>query len=452
MDSITSILYQRTIPNLYYLKNTGVYRYENILFYVDSLLDDEELPLCASPLEYDIKIGLYHGQVKGWKNNCGYSTETGDKSLNDFDGLDYVLLGDIHKHQFMKKSNPVVAYAGSLISQKFGESDEAHGILLWDFKDDTQKFHRLENPYRHQEVVVSLKQGYYFTDGGRYDVKETSPIARKGQIRVSGLDTIETRLLLNEWKKEIPQSTFHFHQGKVNKKGEDGEKEEENEKDCEKTTAKDYIQRHTTKESFEHIYQYVMKKWEENDQFYKHVQWDIERIEFSNMFGYGENNKIFLSSKEPCTIGIFGENSCGKSTLIEIINILLFDKITRFSHGASIPKEVINFKEMKAKGMIELRIGDDLYRIEKKFERQPSEKIKTTTKFFHIHNQKKSELTGEQRKRTNGIIGEIVGKFDSFIYTNMFLQQRENNFRDMPSANKKNFLFELFGYHWFEKL
>ena len=451
MDSITSMLYQRTIPNLYYMKQTGIYEYENILFFVDSLLDDETLKSEADIPKDKLKIGLYHGQVSGWKNNYGFTTETGDKTLNDFQGLDYVLLGDIHKHQFMKRENPVVAYAGSMISQNFGESDEDHGVLLWDLESKTQQLYRFENPYRHQDVALFPKQNYYITDGHKYDVGDISALAAKGQVRIVGPDTVETKLVFNQWKEKLPKTTFHFNQKRKALK----EKEIDNELDieqCEKTNAEQYIRQHTTKDNFQTIYDFVMKKWEENDQFYKHGQWDIERIEFSNMFGYGENNKVLFSSKEPCTIGIFGENSCGKSTLIEIINILLFDKITRFSHGASIPKEVVNFKETKAKGMIELRIGNDLYRIEKKFERQTSEKIKTSTKFFHIADGKKKELTGEQRKRTNSLIGEIVGKFDSFIYTNMFLQQRENNFRDMTSAQKKKFLYELFGFQWFEKL
>jgi DNA repair exonuclease SbcCD nuclease subunit len=449
MDSITSMLYQRTIPNLYYMKHTGVYAYENILFFVDSLLDDDKLKLDDSD-STKIKIGLYHGQVSGWKNNYGFTTETGDKTLHDFDGLDYVLLGDIHKHQFMKTENPVVAYAGSMISQNFGESDEDHGVLLWDLISKTQKLHRFENPYRHQDITLLAKQNCYITDDKKYDLGDVSAMAKKGQIRVVGSDTIESKLILNRWREQLPKSTFHFNQNKKTKTENDIVEYENDE--CEKSAAKDYIQKNTTNDNFDTIYDYIMKKWEENDQFYKHVQWDIERIEFSNMFGYGSNNKILLSSKEPCTIGIFGENSCGKSTLIEIINILLFDKITRFSHGASIPKEVVNFHESKAKGMIELRIANDLYRIEKKFERQTNGKIKTSTKFFHISDGKKKELTGEQRKRTNKLIEEIVGKFDSFIYTNMFLQQRENNFREMTSAQKKRFLYELFGFQWFEKL
>ena len=213
MDSITSMLYQRTIPNLYYMKQTGIYEYENILFFVDSLLDDDKLKLDDSE-NTKIKIGLYHGQVSGWKNNYGFTTETGDKTLQDFDGLDYVLLGDIHKHQFMKTQNPVVAYAGSMISQNFGESDEDHGVLLWNLIKKTQKLHRFENPYRHQDISLFAKQNYYITDDKKYDLGDVSPIAKKGQIRVVGADTVESKLILNRWREQVPKTTFHFNQNK----------------------------------------------------------------------------------------------------------------------------------------------------------------------------------------------------------------------------------------------
>ena len=182
--------------------------------------------------------------------------------------------------------------------------------------------------------------------------------------------------------------------------------------------------------------------------------WEIRALEFSNLFGYGADNKIDFTKtcRDKCTIGVFGPNSVGKSTIIDIISLLLFDKVTRLSHGQTIPKEVIHFEETEAFGKITISIGCDFYMIEKKYKRLSSMKIKSTTKFYHMKNNEKVELTGEQRKKTNAVIEQIIGKYDIFIYINSYLQQREQSFRDMIPSMRKKFLNELYGYQWFTDL
>ena len=148
-DSISSILYHRDISNLYYLKDTDIYQFENIAFYVESLIDKTNRTL--KDLNFNIdksltKIGLYHGQISGWKNCNGYISESGEKNLADIPKFDYTLLGDIHKYQFMGKN---IAYAGSLISQNYGETNSEHGVLIWDLEKNRTDFKIIENPYRY---------------------------------------------------------------------------------------------------------------------------------------------------------------------------------------------------------------------------------------------------------------------------------------------------------------
>ena len=132
------------------------------------------------------------------------------------------------------------------------------------------------------------------------------------------------------------------------------------------------------------ILNYVLRIFQENQPISNNVQYCLKEIEFSNMFGYGANNKINLESYDKNIIGIFGENAFGKSSLIDIITMLLYDKLTRYSHGASIPKEVIHFDENKAYGKITLSIGNDIYMIEKNYSRNTNGKICLKSKLFII--------------------------------------------------------------------
>ena len=450
-DSISSILYKRSIPNLFYLKNTGIYEYKNLHLYVDSLLDIEKINMVEPIDKYKIKIALYHGQIYGWKNLKGYISESGEKYIEEFKGMDYVLLGDIHNYQYMSKENPVSAYPGSLISQNFGESDPNHGMLVWNLKDKKQIFYPIENPYRYQDIFI-LSRDILQTDLKKYSI-ENIILPPKGNVRVYGMENdLESRMILQSLQKQWNDISFTYKEKKFIENST-LEKNESSINDLnENKLIEEYIKNRVEKEYFDEILYQVMTYWTEHKS-YSNLNWEIVSIEFSHLFGYGKDNCIqFPFNSRYNTIGIFGENSVGKSTIIDIITLLLFDKVTRFSHGQTIPNEVIHFEENEGKGCLKMRIGHEIYTIEKNYKRLSNQKIKLVTKLFCISNGISKELTDEQRNKTNQMIKDIIGGFDMFIYNHSFLQQREQNFRELTSSNKKKFLYELNGYSLFEKI
>lgn len=450
MDSISSIIYNRKIDGLHYLKHTGKYQYGNVDFYVDSLLDNDKLII--SNESDNLKVGLYHGSIKGWMNNFGFVSPTGEKELDEFNGLDYLLLGDIHKHQYM---NPTSAYAGSLISQNFGESDLDHGYLEWDLNTKKQTFYRLENPYRHMDIFVK-SQGKYTIDSIHYDSINNMNLPQFANVKIySRLDDYDNKHLVEELKHFYPKCHFHLYTSKKEKVMDD-DKENENIYrfiDDEKKLAMEYIQKNVETSLIDEVADTIMNNWSCST-IQKGTQWELLQVKFSNMFSYGKDNVIDFTGnqKHGNIIGIFGENSVGKSTIVEIITFLLFNKITRFSHGNSTPKEIINFIENKASGSVKFKYGKDVYLITKQFSRSKTGKISIIEKFFLLEEDgTEKELTGEQKKETDKFIQNIIGNYEIFIYTNLFLQQREKSFRDLTTAEKKKFLYEIFGYNWFEK-
>lgn len=451
MDTISSILHQRSTTNLYFLKYTDVYHYGNLYFHVDSLLDEKEIDMTCRPKESGIHVALFHGSIQGWKNAKGYTSDCGEKYMEDFKGMDYVLLGDIHMFQYMSKTKPVSAYASSLISQNFGETDTQHGMLIWDLKHENQTFHKIENPYRYQDVHV-MDENKVCTDGVPSTLEKIS-LAKWGQIRVyANHDEIYSKKIYLHLQQLHPEANFHFQYKKCLEHNKGTESTPSISDDV--ASIRSYLQEHVPSTYQQDMYEYLVDRWHHQEMFSIPIHWEILSISFSNLFGYGAANSIhFSESQSKNIIGIFGKNSVGKSTIVDIISLLLFDKVTRLSHGQSIPKEVIHVDEKEANGQIILRIGAEKYIIEKNYKRQKNEKIKQITKFFQISStNEKMELTGEQRKRTNQFIEQIVGKYDSFIYINSYLQQREQSFRDMTSSLKKKFMNDLYGYNWFSQL
>ncbi len=454
IDTLSSILHQRNTVDLFYLRDTGIYSFENITFYVDSLLDDKIIDMTTPTMSScDYHIGLYHGGIQGWRNVKGYVSEHGEKYVEDFAGMDYVLLGDIHMMQYMSRKKPITAYSGSLISQDFGETDVNHGMLIWDLPRKTQQFIPIDNPYRFQDVYI-LPNSTLKTDGKVSSVSDVV-VAPYGQIKVFGtVDEIYSKTVLLQLQSRYKEANFHFHSTKVSSSNPGEEPGEESNLLDEMKLVEKYISDFAPPSTRQEILQIIQSEWRDQENANCSILWEIRALEFSNLFGYGADNKIDFTKtgRDKCTIGIFGSNSVGKSTIIDIISLLLFDKVTRLSHGQTIPKEVIHFEETDAFGKITISIGSDFYMIEKKYKRLSSMKIKLTTKFYHMKNNEKVELTGEQRKKTNAVIEQIIGKYDIFIYINSYLQQREQSFRDMIPSMRKKFLNELYGYQWFTDL
>lgn len=474
MDSITSILHARTPHSVFYLKDSGYYQFGNIVFAVNSLLQenpDEWLDIdhdkISNPefFKYKKCIGLYHGQICGWKNNIGYSSETGDKQVDDFPGLELVLLGDIHKHQYMN-SDKTMAYSGSLISQNFGETDPYHGVLCWDLNTKSSELITIPNPYCFCEAVLEEEtlELMYYPNVPLLDWRNGFDIAKYLQpncnLRVymtqdSKLNHDFTKM----FKKVMPNARLQqkFTSSKHNN-----------------STIKSSLEFHpdATNEPF-WIRTFVLEKLDGNpipvvekliqdllSEFRKNVtlqktheatNWEIEQVNFDYLFGYGKDNKIDFKKLQPNTItGIFGHNSFGKSTIIDILAFLLFGKITRGTTGNTIPREIINHSEKKAFGEIIFKVGTQRYKIVKNCSRTKAEKIKIVEQLLTWQGTCWVDSSEEHRKKTDKVIESLLGNLESFLFTNVCLQQKEKPFRENTQKDKKEFLYTLFGLDWFE--
>ena len=461
IDSISSILYERDIQNCYYLKKTGIYQFRNLRFFLDALFDKDVLDMTTEGVETMTRgyknIGLYHGQIRGWRNLKGYVSSTGEKYLEQFTGMDYVLLGDIHYFHYISREKPITAYASSLISQNFNEYDKSHGYLLWNVMDDTQEYIVIENEYRHQIVEIS-DENRFITDGCEFDFDHVE-IASCGKIKVIGNeDEISSREHFLRLKHKFPDACFSYQMKQGQTQVHSLENDEEDTEEIimsEYDIILSYIKSKCSSEYYKEFSKYVLNLFKENQPISNNIQYKLKEISFSNMFGYGGENYINLSNYFKSIIGVFGANTYGKSTIIDIISILLYDKIARYSHGAGIPKEVIHFEEKHAWGKLVLVFGAKEYIIHKEYSRSVTGKIMVKSKLFMKENGETTELTGEQRRVTNKTIQEMLGSFDNFMFFNAYLQQKEVSFREMTSLSKKKFLNSIYGYDFlesFEKL
>jgi len=446
IDSLSAILAENHNPNLHYLKYSGWYRYANLFFGVSSLLDNKMTLAkdmdCCPQLK---KIALYHGGVGKFSTHKGFVME--GIPLSTFDGYDMVMLGDIHLHQYLDKHKRI-AYAGSMISQNFGETDPHHGVLKWNVSTGASFLIVLPNPYRYCEAVLKDDQTIIM-DGETYDLGH-APFPEKGRLKIFFTQKTASEIqTLTYLRNRHPSLQFHENVVVVN-------------------SSSQQAQQHTTNQPttnvmavFHEYFSTLPSNWEDKPKlmelimaFFKdnlHTKttgashFEIISLEFHYMFGYGPHNKIdFSQFPQHETIGIFGMNSAGKSTLIDILLFLFYGSITRYKHSQTVPPEVIHFQQKKSSGTIRFRSHNVVYEIQKKMTRSTNAKIKVEEKLFKVHpDGRKLDLSEEHRKKTDKFVISQIGPPAQFLFTNIFLQTNEQSFRSMTPKDRKDFLYDI---------
>lgn len=103
LDALSPIINNLNNPNLFYLRDSGIYTIADIDFVVMSIFDDPKKYIKAKDFESTrTKIALFHGTVARSKTDFGFELQSKIK-INKFIGYDMVLLGDIHRMQSLQE-------------------------------------------------------------------------------------------------------------------------------------------------------------------------------------------------------------------------------------------------------------------------------------------------------------------------------------------------------------
>ena len=448
-DALSSILYKRKINNLHYLRESGIYNFNNILFGVSSLIDNKFISANEIETSDKIKIGLYHGAVSNSRNSIGF--EFSDKSITKFDGYDLVLLGDIHYYQYLNEEK-TIAYSSSLISQNFSETDDNHGVLVWNLENKTSFYKIIENEYRYQELTI--------TDD--FDINNLI-LPPRCRLRINTKSNIDY-LIVKQIKKKYPLITIkeNYLSNKINNSSinqkeilkEDSlitiiNKEIDN-IDC------------TIKEEVKDLLLTDLSESLINVSERNNIK--LLSLEFSNLLTYGPNNKFNFDRLTFDEItGLIGKNSSGKSSLIDIILFSLFNKYSRNYIDVSksertISAVMINNNYDTFESIVKLESNGDIYEIIKSGKRQGKKKsyLFDTIKFikydFYKNSKKLSEATN---KDTQKLINSVIGEYDNFCLSTICLQNSSKikfDFFEMSIYARKEFLNNLLKMHIFEEV
>jgi len=479
-DTLSPIvdLVQKITPNLHYWKKTGVYTMDNVDFATLSIFDiDKEgkqrTDTMPSPDNHreQTKIALFHGGVDKHFYDNGFQVQD-DRVTNDtFAGYDMVLLGDIHKRQFLNEEE-TIAYPGSLIQQNYSE-EPSHGFLLWDVEKRKATYHQVENDYGYKILNVVDGEIQNSTTGKPFELTFMPP---KGRVKIKFTNTTLEQIkdIQIGLRKQYPKLKEIVTERQDNISIGDDRENKLDIGDVRDVNYQNELIEDFLKRNVDGIDEATIKRVQDiNDmtnnspEIYdgditRNVDWKIKSFEFDNMFCYGKGNKIDFTKLDG-TIGVVAPNHSGKSAIMDAIAYTIYDVCSRTNRAL----DVMNKKKTTFRAKLNLEINGMDYWIERdaKYKRvnhkngKVSHQCPVKVKFYMIDDSgEEVDLSGAARFNstygtgTNEEIKKVLGTFDDFILTSLSLQTNGMNFLDKKQAERKKILSTFMDIEVFEQL
>lgn len=511
LDSLTPILADLpAVAPVHYLLESGIYQLGNVLFYHSSILDSKVViqPRVQVPVPGLVHIGLYHGRVNGavYFNGmecndpvaaAGASSGGGNKTITPsaFAEYDMTLLGDIHKHQFM---TPNIAYAGSLIQQNIGEDIGGHGLIKWTLATHTGVHIPIHNDWSYVSIHVDNKRANFLCTAADGTHAPDCPLTRNISLRILYRNTPESYLgdyitLMKmhhnvvdfRWNcDESPPPSLALNLPDSNASNTtnptdgaetttstlatlpSGSGNSNNRASLVDITSPevqfsylaDIIQENYPDITPAELAQIKTMNQEQNDQlratskqfnttgFNGHYK--ILRLEFSNLFSFGEANVIEFREFQGI-VGIIAPNHLGKSSILDIIVYTLFDEFTR--KGST--KDIININRDDFSIRMDLQIGEWIYTIQKTGQRtKTGATVQVRFSRKHAQTGTVERLEEDTALKTKEKIQEYFGCYEDMIHTSFSIQHDNACFIDSTNVKRKEELERIMRFEIIKKL
>lgn len=454
LDAISPIISALKNPNIFLHKKSCTVRLsDGYNLCVFSCFDKDGWPN-VTPAPGHVNIATFHGPVDGGMTDEEWKIES-DVSLSFFDGFDFALLGDIHKHQFLSSSGRI-AYSGSVIQQNYGEGQDK-GFLLWAIETKEKfavKFVQVKNQFPYATLNYDGSLDTLLAEAAKNS--ETS----RFRVKIpDGLSQSEISSIKSSLKTNFKPTEIVFKQDKI------------------KADISAYIKQNFSINTLSgveglvfgyHAGSNISEKTKETMALFLKNAWQaskidestsggvfhIKRLEFDNTFGYGEGNVINFDSAEGIT-GIFGRNASGKSSICGTLAYGLYNGTDR---GSLKNLHVINTRKNYCNVKIKFSKSGSDYLLERQSTKLANKKgeISATTNLnlFLIDSftGETRDMSDEQRRETEKILRDLVGNLDDFLLTSLSSQGNMNKFIDLGAALRKSSLAKFLRLEIFDQL
>jgi len=460
-DAISPIVSALNNPNIHLYKKSGTYQFAPGYNWCVFSLFDEDGWSTVAPVPGSFNIACYHGSVLGSVTETGWDIKEG-LAVDFFDKFDITLLGDIHRRQVLsyKHGVPRIAYPGSTIQQNYAEEME-HGYLLWDiqnFSTWTMKFHALPNP----KPFITLNWTGSIDDldresqdspkGSRFRVRSFQHVSQKETRQINDLLYGSRCASEITYKSEvvIDRSTIKTETASL-------VKEDLRSPDILLKLVKDHHKNSTFSDA---VWQQVsdsvraiLTSVTSSEETVRNSKWGIRRLQFDNMFSYGESNSIDFDSLNGI-VGILGQNRAGKSSVVGSLMYALYNTTDR---GPMKNIHVCNVRKPYCLTSVVLNHNGSDYVIERQTAKSENKKgvvtATTSLNLFRIKdNEELEDLNGEQRTDTEKSIRNLIGNSEDFLMTSLSAQGEADQFLSQGSSKRRAVLSRFLDLDIFDRM
>jgi DNA repair exonuclease SbcCD ATPase subunit len=451
LDALTPIVESLNHPNLHFWRESDVYKLNGCSFSVFSLIGSQDEWVLADKIKAKNKIAIFHGPVIG-KNNPNPFIESGMRTISPdkFDGFDLVLLGDLHQPglfvQERSEGKPEIKYPGSLLCQSFGEPALGHGILMFDVEKRTSEFIEIENDYCYFTLNV-------FNNEYQIPKKLTKKVRLRVKYENSSIETVNEAIELFSKKFNIVETIRQKVNSQLTSLNSTSNLGNSRDVGYQNEIIEEYLLlQDIDKDSIETIKEINVecnRILNQNQSINRNITWIPKKLEFSNMFSYGENNVVDFADFE----GIYGINAgnyAGKSAFLDVLCFSIYDKSTRASKAI----HILNNNKTWFKSKFSFDYNGQEFFIERFGQKnEKNGAIRVDVKFWtYDEDGVEKSLNGEDRDQTNKAIREYLGTYDDFVMTALSTQYDNQNFVEKTQRERKELLYKFLDISIYDEL
>lgn len=394
-----------------------------------SLLDKDKWNYSREGIEDEsVLIAMYHGPLKGVKTDIGYIFSNA-KDVSDFSQVDFMFCGDIHtKFNYCDHRKISV---GNLIQQDFGEALDK-GFMVYDIFD--------KNRFKYEYIQLPNIYPYVTLQVGQPVDEQLLKIARGVRIRI--LST-ESASITHDYSNFIRQM---FGKKLISLNVLNKPKSNDIKNDTSVISFQQYIKDHKFKKEILNIHDEYIKKINIK---INPSNWSIKKIQWNNLFSYGADNELDFSQHKNMSIGIFGENYSGKTSLIDVICFSLFGGWTKpFVRSVYF----INGQKQMADCYVEFEVNNKLYSVYRKLERKKGKKVDCDSVLEFKCITDNELLNGIKIGDTQSEITKLIGDMSDFLVTSLSTQFNNFSLIDEKNTKRKEYFSRFLGILQYEEI
>lgn len=449
LDSLSTIVNTIEQPQneIIYMEKSEVYDlgYSNCKFAVWSWAENNKSPII--PKSDDYIIGLYHGVIDGAITKDGHKLSGGIK-LSEFDNCNIVIAGDIHNKTGFR--NGEINYVSSLLQVSVNE-DARGSYLIYDWNKDKGTFDMsrklVSNHYAVETIFINehdklanlpddikfvrLKYDTDFTN--RKEIKKIAKTLEENLgIKVTTFPVIKkkTSFVVENKDEQEKKSINYFEEFlKLNK-------------DRLKLNDK----RHKALLDLNNTFK------TNNELDFEPGDFNIKSLRINNLLSFGNVEDTIIDFNKDGLIGILGKNRAGKSSIIKILQFVLFAELPAnsvlFSFLNKHNKDKVGF------GEVIFEKNGRLYKVNRSITPKKGKKADGGIQFFEINEEGEevNDLNKETKTITDKEIRKYIGINDYFEMLSIFsAQKKQVEFIDCKNAERLSLLNKFLNLQEYEE-